>query len=210
MTARSLRSTDRELHQGQPVPVRGHHLDRILADLPQSPVQLEPRLLARDGEEDLADQALHGGNVDLGRQRPVHLGERREAVGFQPPDLEPTPARLDLELVAVLPGQTDLVRAEGPDDLRELLRLHGDGSAGLHVRPTLGRERDVEIRGREVQPFLPRVQEEVRQDGDRRATFHHSLQQGQLTNQLVSVQSNFHRPSSVRNGRGVYPRSLQT
>ena len=68
------------LDQRQAVAVGRHHLQRAVLELQQGAVELEARLLGRDGEEDLGDHAAELGERDVDPAAVLDGGQGREVV----------------------------------------------------------------------------------------------------------------------------------
>ncbi len=84
------------------------------------------------------------------------------------------------------------------DDLVKLLRLHRDRAVAFDLCATPGGERDVEIGGGESELAVASVEQQVREDGDRRPALDDALHQSELREQGVTLETKFHSLSSLR------------
>ena len=190
------------LDEGQPVAVGGHHLEPVraaaaLLGLEQRAVELEARLLGGDGEDHLGDHAAQHREADLDGGIPIHLGQGRKVVGLEPADAEAAAPGLDDDARGLVDRELDLRFAERAHDLVKLLRLHRDGAVAADVAGAPGRERDVEVGRGERELAVARVEQQMGEDRDGRPPLHDALQEGELGEQGVALEADFHSLCSL-------------
>ena len=155
----------RRLDERQAVAVGRHQLDRLRLDLEERSGELEPRILARDREEDLSDQTAQAPERHLHLRLALDRRQRRKVGRRQAVHAEAGLACLDEEGPVVLDLEPHLFRDDGAHDLGELLGLDGEGAFALDLGRDRAGQRDVEIGGRELEVLARGPEEDVRQTG---------------------------------------------
>ena len=175
-----------------------HHLERAVLELEQRAVELEARLLGRDGEEDLGDHApeVGEGNLDL---RAVL--DRRAGSGSRP-GARPWILKRDVPARMVRTRGSSWTRwTSSPVSERMIsmsfLAWTAMPPSSLDVGLAPRGQRDVEVGGGEVEPVLAGGEQQVGEHRDGRLALDDALHRDQLAQKLAAVEADFHSLFSV-------------
>jgi len=164
--------------------VGGDHLQAVLLQLHQRAVELEARLLGRNGEDHLADHALELPKRQSHRGRAVDFRQGREVIRRQAVDGESRAAGGDLQPVLVGELEHHLVTDDGADDLEELTGLNGDTALALDLRLAPGGQGDIEIRRGHLEPVLTALEQQMGEHRYGGSTLDDSLHRGELVQEF--------------------------
>ena len=172
----------------------GRHQPELL--LPRhdvEPVEKGPALVLRHGVAGPGDHApqepgLHG----EGARGPVHV-ERRVLVGRQPDQAEARGAAGELHPPVVEEREGHGLRRQLTDELDQLARGQRDGAALGHGAGNGDPGADLEIGGREAQPVLPGLDQDVGQNRERLARLDDVLQELECAQERLAGNLEVHR-----------------
>ena len=198
----------RFFHPRQPVAVGRHRAQHLRAaairGVEVDAVQVVARLFRADREAGAVDQLpqLAGGQGEAVGQLP--LGHRGEVIHRQHGELGvEAPGAQRHQRVAARVVQLELRRLRQlADDL--IQRRGGGGGAALARHGDAGHfldHRDLHVRRGQLQPAFARLQQDIGEDGDGVAPFHHALHMRERLEQHGPVHGEFHgtrRPDDWR------------
>ena len=176
-----------DLDEGEPVPVRRDHLDDAVLGFQEGALQLETHLLGRDGEPHLVHHAPERAERQRQRRTAGRLGPRRVVACRQTvqPDAQFRLLALEGDMIVLENLELELrVGGKLADDVVQPARgrRHGAGRL-LRGRRNLGHQGRVEIRRRQGECAVSRLQEHVREDLVRGSLLHDALDQAEFASE---------------------------
>ena len=157
-------------------------------------VEIVPRLLGRDGEAGAVDQRLEvaAGDRELVRQRAA--ARRREIVLRQGLQRKARPAGAQHDLAAVAAALDQHLSAFGQLAHDVVQRVGGrGGGAGLrHRRRDALDDGQVHVGGGEAEAAVAGLEQDVGEDRNGVAAFHHTLHMGERFEQGAAFDGEFH------------------
>jgi hypothetical protein len=194
----------RQLDLGEAMAVgrdRAQHLDLVGAGGVQvDAIEVVARLLGRDRELGLVDQALELGGAELELVSHVAGGEIGEVALRQRLQREARAAGADRQHGAVAGGLQHDLRAFGQlaHDLVEHVRRHGGGPARRHLGGDGLGHFEIEIGGLEGQLRFVGLDQHIGQNRDRVAPLDHAMDVAQRLQQSRAFDSDLHAgPRSI-------------
>ena len=176
----------------QAVAVGGHQPQLLLPRDEIEAVQEGPALVLRHRVARPPDHRTEEPRLHAEAPGPRVQIERRVLLGREPDQLESRGPALELDPAVVEKRERDGLRGQLAHELHQLPRGQRDGARPVD-RPRHRHSRaDLEIRGREAEPALPGLDQNVGQDRQRLARLDDVLQELQCTQQWLASDLEVH------------------